>query len=965
MKMRKKKWIASLCLIAMLLSFLPAAAFAEEDTELSFTEVPSPATDTYVAETPTIDVNIIKVDTPSASPVETYTPPVNTYTPSVDTYTPSVDTYTPSVDTYTPSVDTYTPSVDTYTPSVDTYTPPVDTASTSVDTASTSADTASTSADTASTSADTASTSAEAPAVTSETPVSDSVTDNSDSVGDNTSSDVQPQESSSNPDEQSSVTEAGDSQQQTEEAPVQLLRAPMMKSAAPALMAASPDAVVEDSQDDAPSEEPDSVVKTSTGMIIERKDQSDEVSTRYTDPENTDSYPMSLEDNYQLFVTDEGVYELTFIIDENADKETLTLDLTEALNGLQAYAGITGSNTFEPGDSRVFHITIKSESGHTYKYLEKSFVLTTPEADPDNLPDEASQVEGFDEQILDRTHMGDTSFTPSFWMEPFQKLLEEQGLDAFDRRNPPSYAQTQMKNDLKKAYDTEDLTEAVKAYLTDYYSEKDGVNYADYEEMIEASELARKEIIDGAKNTAGNRPISGVSLPLDASERWNYFYSDIFRAVYGEDDVNEATGEKTGVTSTTKTIFTVTDHDDGNVYSDCYPANEMGSSVVRIMTRYGLPENTLVCFNDKGGIIFGFANEDGTIATADNYDGTSKTITTTEAAYRNPEWHRAENTDIADATVAEYMKGADSDVWNKADAYFSQLLSDGISAEKASGMTSDLVDFMMAVNVDGELAGNEYQNTEWGWKNTIDLERVDGDFSLEKVDELGNTITDAETTFQLWYYKETVDSEQRDKYYYTLIKTEKEDGTVTETPGFVKYEENSGLTYTIDTTRGKLEINNKMLEGIVYYLQEVAAPEGYALDATVYIICDNEETAKEAEQLLKDITASESSDGEAAAAEINTRYAGAINSEKPLEIKIVNASIPNPPPPGPGPDPDPVPPTPPTPPVTPTEPVPVVPAAFFTPEEGGANQQPGLLEIDDFATPLAGGLNMNEGDCFN
>ena len=919
MKMRKKKWIASLCLIAMLLSFLPAAAFAEEDTELSFTEVPSPATDTYVAETPTIDVNIIRVDTPSASPVETYTPPVNTFTPSVDTYTPSVDTYTPSVDTVTPS--------------------------------------------------------AETPAVTSETPVSDSVTDNPDSVSDNTASDVQPQESSSNPDEQSSVTEAGDSQQQTEEAPVQLLRAPMMKSAAPALMAASPDAVVEDSQDDAPSEEPDSVAKTSTGLIIERKDQSDEVSTRYTDPENTDSYPMSLEDNYQLFVTDEGVYELTFIIDENADKETLTLDLTEALNGLQAYAGITGSNTFEPGDSRVFHITIKSESGHTYKYLEKSFVLTTPEADPDNLPDEASQVEGFDEQILDRTHMGDTSFTPSFWMEPFQKLLEEQGLDAFDRRNPPSYAQTQMKNDLKKAYDTEDLTEAVKAYLTDYYSEKDGVNYADYEEMIEASELARKEIIDGAKNTAGNRPISGVSLPLDASERWNYFYSDIFRAVYGEDDVNEATGEKTGVTSTTKTIFTVTDHDDGNVYSDCYPANEIGSSVVRIMTRYGLPENTLVCFNDKGGIIFGFANEDGTIATADNYDGTSKTITTTEAAYQNAEWYRAENTDIADATVAEYMKGADSDVWNKADAYFAQLLSDGISAEKASGMTSELVDFLMAVNIDGQLAGNEYQNTEWGWKNTIDLVRVDGELNLTKTDENGETISMDETTFQLWRYEDTdhdnLYTENDDKYYYTSFQKDvldEESGETRQetTYGFVKYDPaNTSLTYTIDTTNGELNIDYAMLKGIVYYLQEKVAPEGYELDTKIYIICDSEEKAAQAEEMLQDAGVDIKKNDDGTVAEDAFAYAGAINSEKPLEIKIVNASIPNPPPPGPGPDPDPVPPTPPTPPVTPTEPVPVVPVAFFTPDEGGANQQPGLLEIDDFATPLAGGLNMNEGDCFN
>ena len=88
---------------------------------------------------------------------------------------------------------------------------------------------------------------------------------------------------------------------------------------------------------------------------------------------------------------------------------------------------------------------------------------------------------------------------------------------------------------------------------------------------------------------------------------------------------------------------------------------------------------------------------------------------------------------------------------------------------------------------------------------------------------------------------------------------------------------------------------------------------------------------------------------------------------------ITNTHTPEPEPdpdpePIPDPDPDPVPPTPPTPPtppVTPTPVIPAVPVAFVNVDEGGANQQPGLLEIDDFATPLAGGLNMNEGDCFN
>ena len=78
MKMRKqmKKWIASLCLVAMMLSFLPAAAFAEEDPGSSLTEVPAPAADTVVEETPNIDVTIVQVDIPIESPVETNAAPL-------------------------------------------------------------------------------------------------------------------------------------------------------------------------------------------------------------------------------------------------------------------------------------------------------------------------------------------------------------------------------------------------------------------------------------------------------------------------------------------------------------------------------------------------------------------------------------------------------------------------------------------------------------------------------------------------------------------------------------------------------------------------------------------------------------------------------------------------------------------------------------------------------------------------
>ena len=398
------------------------------------------------------------------------------------------------------------------------------------------------------------------------------------------------------------------------------------------------------------------------------------------------------------------------------------------------------------------------------------------------------------------------------------------------------------------------------------------------------------------------------------------------------------------------------------------------------------------------------------------------------------------------------MNGPDSAVWKKADAYFSTLTGNGLSADEASAMTDKMVEFTMALNVDGLLAGNEYQNTEWGYHNTIQLERVDGEMNLKKVDsENEEVIADKETRFQLWYYKDTDGDETYtdldDKYYYTAYETTETDPetseTVTKTTyGFVKYDPaNSSMRYTIDTTGGHLDISYAMLEGMIYYLQENVAPEGYELDKTVYIICDDEETATKARNMMRDPSVD-------IAEEEVFSYAGRISSQKALEVKVVNTKIPVVPdepepedpvvpdepepeepvvpdepepeepvvpdepepedpvvPDEPEPE-DPVVPDEPEPedPVVPDEPEPeepVVPEVPETPEqpeepvipeipvvpempelpeipeeqvteEEPVEEEPetqrrytGTVTIVDYMAPLAGQINMNEGDCFN
>ena len=237
---------------------------------------------------------------------------------------------------------------------------------------------------------------------------------------------------------------------------------------------------------------------------------------------------------------------------------------------------------------------------------------------------------------------------------------------------------------------------------------------------------------------------------------------------------------------------------------------------------------------------------------------------------------------IGSATVGEYMEMADNATWNKVNAYFRTLLKDGLTAEDAA---KQAYNFYMAFNVDGELTGNGYQLSKWSWYNSFTLEQMDGKFNLEKVDEEGKKITSDETTFQIWYYDDANQNGFYDegdaKYFYTATT----DANGNSVYGFVRYDEsNQELTYTIDTTNGELKIDYAMLKDMIYYLQEVAAPEGYTVDMKVYVICDeaNYDQAVAMYASEVDLAPSDLEDIDAIG------WLGKIDPEVPLEILFVN-----------------------------------------------------------------------------
>ena len=513
--------------------------------------------------------------------------------------------------------------------------------------------------------------------------------------------------------------------------------------------------------------------------------------------------------------------------------------------------------TGQPGDKRKWEITITSESGHTYKYKEGSFTLTTQKLDGN------TGVIGFDDQIIEEYQVSgpetlgyaaqyvDDAIKKAYdenpeaeldiasmyntpmaglvykaaewyfsqpgaqtdslprWATNLAKYTDGKLSDAqiqavyYMTHLPPSYigqAKKLVPAYLRSiGYDTDNG--GYEQYFLDYYNNISDGKYADYPDLVLNGPIAR-DLKQSWMYDYGN-------IELLPQYRYNNFYKEVLSFAYGDEQIAEA--------------------------------------------------NTSVSWNYNGN----------------------------------------------ELTVADYMYGKvqKDGAWKTAEDYFNKLLADGLTSEEASWKT-----FNMMMNIDGELAGNDYMDTMWGWYNSIQLDQIDGDFHLKKVgDDLIKESSDGKVEyetiktesedksaeFRLWYY-EDIDNDGKytaadTRYFYTETVTTDENGNEIKTPGFVKYDGTRDiLEYTIHTSKdGELNIDRKMLEGIIYYLQETMAPEGYDLDTTVYIICDTPEIAEQAKTMLDDAELAYSVTEEPQKFD----YLGAIDSDKPLEVEVVNRSI--------------------------------------------------------------------------
>lgn len=261
-------------------------------------------------------------------------------------------------------------------------------------------------------------------------------------------------------------------------------------------------------------------------------------------------------------------------------------------------------------------------------------------------------------------------------------------------------------------------------------------------------------------------------------------------------------------------------------------------------------------------------------------------------------------TDGCEMTIGDYMadKLNETDgAWDKANAYFNALLKSGVSSEEATWVA-----FTMATNIDGPRADNDYHNTAWNWYSSMVLKQQDGTFNLTKVDtdgsQLGDDEGEGQTSFYLWYIDSKTETDEQgnqkttdvtkycvyvDPVYETV---ENKDGTKSQKLvkdgyyGWVEYDpDNKELNYTVSTTNGTLNIDYALLEGVVYYLQEKAAPDGYKVDSNIYVICDEESYQQmTAEKGVSSVI------NPATGVESAVVYMGAIKGGETLKVNFVN-----------------------------------------------------------------------------
>ena len=240
-----------------------------------------------------------------------------------------------------------------------------------------------------------------------------------------------------------------------------------------------------------------------------------------------------------------GRYRLTYTIEEDTEDEILNIDLTYALKLLNQYAEDNQLNvdTLQPGDGLVYDIYITSNSGHTYKYLDGSFVLQTPDFSTEETGNQEEIA--FDGQQITEDYLQKQEITIPAVCKPIKDFLLNNDLITeieYNQNLIRTFEGDKAQKILsifEEQYGTGlTFSQYVEQYLIDYY----GGDYKDINDLLLNNSTAMKELY-GTNSNGGARPfeiqltskdeLQRVKYSIAPTLNYNNFYENLLSFVFG------------------------------------------------------------------------------------------------------------------------------------------------------------------------------------------------------------------------------------------------------------------------------------------------------------------------------------------------------------------------------------------------------------------------------------------------
>ncbi len=613
--------------------------------------------------------------------------------------------------------------------------------------------------------------------------------------------------------------------------------------------------------------------------------------------------------------------------------------MTYTYNGVKyVYTLATGTVSLyqEPGCTTIFDISLSNGSKHTYVYKDNSLTVATPDVSNTD----KTGVTGFDGQELPKEYAGNTKLQLKYSKTGEAGCMEKLVEDALREFDDDHYLNQYLDTDGNPT--TKIQGKATLAAGSEVITNKKG-------SFVKVTSASGKEYyykLDYA-NTSLVKEVDGKKVLADTVQNTSILYTEkgTEDSAFGHYD-RETTDlialrsaikkymEAYGYASYDDYILDYYKKPNGTKYDSVEELlrNNKDAQASLLHSGTAMPGNS---YKDPNGPL---GDASSTMDPSTLYNNFYQNILSFKVG--DPEKVDAEAggnvdhnhshgqwaTDGTQETIGDYMAGKLNETpgaWAKANSYFNTLLANGMSEDEATWAA-----FTMATNIDFQNAGNDYKNTAWNWYASMVLHQADGTLDLTKTDKktgeiIGDDEGEGQTSFYLWKYETNKKTGEKSPMYCTYVEptyTTNADGEqVLEKDGFycwVEYDPTKDkLTYTVTTTNGKLNIDYKLLENVVYYLQEAIAPDGYDTDPEIYVICD-EESYKELEgtEVTNPATGATSKVTESS-------WLGSILGGKTLSINFMNtATVVPDPDPEPTPDPDPVPPVDPDIPVDPANP---------------------------------------------